>query len=88
VLGVPGMGATAVGHTTVIAPNVSDTQLKQDGHIPEGNASRSEPGPRADITSGNNPGLGTTGFPAVPGWDPRDRPGNPNFPSLRTALGL
>lgn len=23
-----------------------------------------------DITSGNNPGCGTDGFTAVPGWDP------------------
>lgn len=35
-----------------------------------------------DITSGNNPGCNTTGFEAVPGWDPVTGLGTPNFPKL------
>ena len=31
-----------------------------------------------DITSGNNPGCGTNGFTAVPGWDPVTGLGTPN----------
>ncbi|KAH9831173.1 peptidase S8/S53 domain-containing protein [Rhodofomes roseus] len=36
-----------------------------------------------DITSGNNPGCGTDGFSAQPGWDPVTGLGTPNFPKLR-----
>ena len=35
-----------------------------------------------DITSGNNPGCGTDGFTAVPGWDPVTGLGTPNYPKL------
>jgi len=35
-----------------------------------------------DITSGNNPGCGTQGFPAAVGWDPVTGLGTPNFPKL------
>jgi len=35
-----------------------------------------------DITSGKNPGCGTDGFTAVPGWDPLTGLGTPNFPKL------
>lgn len=35
-----------------------------------------------DITAGNNPGCGTTGFSAVPGWDPVTGLGTPDFPSM------
>ena len=35
-----------------------------------------------DITSGNNPGCGTSGFSAVPGWDPVTGLGTPNYPAL------
>lgn len=35
-----------------------------------------------DITSGNNPGCGTTGFEAVEGWDPVTGLGTPRFPEL------
>jgi tripeptidyl-peptidase-1 len=35
-----------------------------------------------DITSGNNPGCGTNGFSAVPGWDPVTGLGTPNFQKL------
>ncbi|KAJ7891371.1 subtilisin-like protein [Mycena olivaceomarginata] len=41
-----------------------------------------------DITSGSNPGCGTTGFPAKAGWDPVTGLGSPNYPKLRTAAGL
>ncbi|OCH90803.1 family S53 protease [Obba rivulosa] len=41
-----------------------------------------------DITSGSNPGCGTNGFPALPGWDPVTGLGTPNFSSLRTLAGL
>lgn len=35
-----------------------------------------------DITSGDNPGCGTNGFEAVPGWDPATGLGTPNFPAM------
>ncbi|KAL7281195.1 hypothetical protein ACG7TL_004503 [Trametes sanguinea] len=41
-----------------------------------------------DITSGNNPGCGTNGFPAEVGWDPVTGLGTPNYAKLRTAAGL
>ncbi|KAF9077859.1 subtilisin-like protein [Rhodocollybia butyracea] len=41
-----------------------------------------------DITSGSNPGCGTDGFPALPGWDPVTGVGSPNYPAMRKALGL
>ncbi|KAJ7765700.1 subtilisin-like protein [Mycena metata] len=41
-----------------------------------------------DITTGNNPGCGTTGFPAMAGWDPVTGTGSPNFLAMKTAAGL
>ncbi|KAI5118436.1 hypothetical protein M0805_009714 [Coniferiporia weirii] len=38
-----------------------------------------------DITNGDNPGCGTTGFPAVQGWDPVTGLGTPNFEKLLSA---
>jgi tripeptidyl-peptidase I len=35
-----------------------------------------------DITIGNNPGCGTNGFDAVPGWDPVTGLGSPNYEKL------
>ncbi|EJU01803.1 subtilisin-like protein [Dacryopinax primogenitus] len=35
-----------------------------------------------DIISGNNPGCGTDGFAAVPGWDPVTGLGTPNYPAM------
>jgi len=35
-----------------------------------------------DITTGNNPGCGTQGFYAAPGWDPVTGLGTPNYPKL------
>ncbi|EGO00782.1 hypothetical protein SERLA73DRAFT_71753 [Serpula lacrymans var. lacrymans S7.3] len=35
-----------------------------------------------DITMGDNPGCGTNGFNATPGWDPVTGLGTPNFPKL------
>lgn len=35
-----------------------------------------------DITSGSNPGCGTNGFNATPGWDPVTGLGTPNYPKL------
>ncbi|CDO77010.1 hypothetical protein BN946_scf184298.g37 [Trametes cinnabarina] len=35
-----------------------------------------------DITNGTNPGCGTDGFTAEPGWDPVTGLGTPNFPRL------
>ncbi len=32
-----------------------------------------------DITSGDNPGCGTNGFTAVPGWDPVSGLGSPDY---------
>ncbi|KAF7378371.1 Family S53 protease [Mycena sanguinolenta] len=41
-----------------------------------------------DITSGTNPGCGTNGFSAGPGWDPVTGLGTPNFEQLLAAVGL
>ncbi|KIM88350.1 hypothetical protein PILCRDRAFT_814248 [Piloderma croceum F 1598] len=46
------------------------------------------PGAFNDITTGNNPGCGTKGFPAAKGWDPVTGLGSPNYAALRTAAGL
>lgn len=35
-----------------------------------------------DITNGSNPGCGTIGFSAVPGWDPLTGLGTPNYPKM------
>ncbi|KAH9051638.1 subtilisin-like protein [Lactarius deliciosus] len=44
-----------------------------------------------DITSGSNPGCGTDGFTAIPGWDPVTGLGTPDFSGLlhvlRTSTG-
>ena len=40
------------------------------------------PGVFNDITQGNNPGCGTQGFSAVPGWDPVTGLGTPNYPKM------
>ncbi|KAH9020537.1 tripeptidyl peptidase I, isoform CRA_e [Lactarius deliciosus] len=39
-----------------------------------------------DIASGSNPGCGTDGFSALPGWDPVTGLGTPDFESCRTSL--
>jgi len=36
-----------------------------------------------DVTEGSNPGCGTDGFPASPGWDPVTGMGTPNFPKMK-----
>ncbi|KAA1477309.1 subtilisin-like protein [Dentipellis sp. KUC8613] len=41
-----------------------------------------------DITSGDNPGCNTNGFPAKAGWDPVTGLGTPNFAKLKAAVGL
>ncbi|EED77904.1 family S53 protease-like protein [Postia placenta Mad-698-R] len=41
-----------------------------------------------DITSGDNPGCNTNGFPAVTGWDAVTGLGTPNFAKLQAAAGL
>ncbi|KAK6984776.1 peptidase S53 domain-containing protein [Favolaschia claudopus] len=41
-----------------------------------------------DITTGNNPGCSTNGFPATKGWDPVTGLGTPNYAALRKAVGL
>ncbi|KAI0737695.1 tripeptidyl peptidase A [Daedaleopsis nitida] len=39
-----------------------------------------------DITTGNNPGCGTSGFNATKGWDPVTGVGTPNFQKLRAIV--
>ncbi|KAJ7731994.1 family S53 protease-like protein [Mycena metata] len=41
-----------------------------------------------DVSRGNNPGCGTSGFNATVGWDPVTGLGSPNYPKLRKAVGL
>ncbi|TCD71643.1 hypothetical protein EIP91_007390 [Steccherinum ochraceum] len=45
------------------------------------------PGAFNDITTGDNPGCNTNGFPAKAGWDPVTGLGTPNFPKLLAAAG-
>lgn len=45
------------------------------------------PGALNDVTSGCNPGCGTQGFCAVPGWDPVTGLGTPNFAKLANLSG-
>ncbi|EJD36853.1 subtilisin-like protein [Auricularia subglabra TFB-10046 SS5] len=42
----------------------------------------------SDVTRGSNPGCGTDGFEALPGWDPVTGLGTPNYAALRKAAGL
>ncbi|KAJ6630336.1 subtilisin-like protein [Mycena sp. CBHHK59/15] len=46
------------------------------------------PGAFNDVVTGNNPGCGTTGFPAMAGWDPVTGVGSPNFLLMKAAAGL
>ena len=46
------------------------------------------PGAFNDITTGDNPGCNTNGFPASKGWDPVTGLGTPNFAALKAAAGL
>jgi tripeptidyl-peptidase-1 len=39
-----------------------------------------------DVTEGNNPGCGSHGFSAAPGWDPVTGLGTPNYPALLDAF--
>ncbi|KAJ7775393.1 family S53 protease [Mycena metata] len=41
-----------------------------------------------DVSDGKNPGCSTSGFNATVGWDPVTGLGSPNYPKLRTAVGL
>lgn len=41
-----------------------------------------------DVVQGNNPGCGTNGFAAGPGWDPVTGLGTPNFSKLIAALEM
>ncbi|THH18975.1 hypothetical protein EW146_g2121 [Bondarzewia mesenterica] len=41
-----------------------------------------------DITTGDNPGCNTNGFPANSGWDPVTGLGTPNYATLKSAAGL
>jgi len=41
-----------------------------------------------DITSGSNPGCGTSGFSVVQGWDPVTGFGTPDFLKLQDLVGL
>ncbi|KAH9020209.1 subtilisin-like protein [Lactarius pseudohatsudake] len=41
-----------------------------------------------DITSGSNPGCGTGGFTAIPGWDPVTGMGTPDFLTLQHIIDL
>lgn len=64
-------------------------RLAQQGKGPLGFLNPLLYGPAAttftDITTGNNPGCGTNGFPATVGWDPVTGLGSPNFPALLAA---
>ncbi|KZP17031.1 family S53 protease [Athelia psychrophila] len=46
------------------------------------------PGAFNDITTGSNPGCGTSGFPAAKGWDPVTGLGSPNYTALLAAANV
>ncbi|TFY81696.1 hypothetical protein EWM64_g2315 [Hericium alpestre] len=41
-----------------------------------------------DVTRGHNPGCGTPGFNAVPGWDPISGVGTPIYSALKAFVGI
>lgn len=64
---------------------INERRLQQDkGPIGFVNtALYANPGVMTDIKLGNNPGCGTKGFSAVPGWDPLTGLGTPNFAQMQ-----
>ena len=42
--------------------------------------------PFFDVVTGSNPGCGTSGFHASPGWDPVTGLGTPNFTALAAVV--
>lgn len=44
------------------------------------------PGMFNDITVGSNPGCGTKGFPASPGWDPVTGLGTPDYEKMKAVF--
>ncbi|KAI0775012.1 subtilisin-like protein [Trametes elegans] len=78
--------------TAAILSGVNDARLavgkKPIGFINPTIYSKIGQGLFNDIVSGNNPGCGTDGFAAKPGWDPVTGVGTPNFPLLVTAFLL
>lgn len=81
-----------VGGTSASAPIVASivTLLNEERmHVGKGPLGFLNPifyaNPKAfnDITEGSNPGCGTDGFPAAPGWDPVTGLGTPDFEKLK-----
>ncbi|KAI0294255.1 subtilisin-like protein [Multifurca ochricompacta] len=86
---VSGTGASTAIFAGVIA--LLNNELEAVGKHPLGFLNPllySNPGVFTDITSGSNPGCGTNGFPATPGWDPVTGLGTPNYAALKKAVGL
>jgi tripeptidyl-peptidase I len=91
--GVAGMVAGTSCSTPIFASTVAliNDQLIAAGKSPLGFINPliyANPSAFNDITSGNNPGCNTSGFPATSGWDPVSGLGSPNFGALSTAAGL
>ncbi|RPD75592.1 family S53 protease-like protein [Lentinus tigrinus ALCF2SS1-7] len=80
-----GTSASSPGFASMVA--LINDQLLNAGKPPLGFLnpflySQAAAGAFNDITSGSNPGCGTEGFPALPGWDPVTGLGTPDFQKL------
>ncbi|KAF9035738.1 family S53 protease [Hymenopellis radicata] len=86
---VDGTSASSPIFASVVA--LVNDQLVQAGRAPLGFLNPflySNPDMFFDVLSGNNPGCGTDGFPAVQGWDAVTGLGTPNFAAMLKAAGL
>ncbi|OAA60408.1 protease s8 tripeptidyl peptidase [Niveomyces insectorum RCEF 264] len=78
-------GTSASAPTFASVLNLINEQRLQAGKAPVGFVNPvlyANPQVLNDITAGNNPGCGTKGFAAVPGWDPLTGLGTPNYPAM------
>lgn len=88
---VCGGSSTSVDGTSCSAPTFAGViSLLNDARLAAGKSTLgflnplffANPQMFTDITSGNNPGCGTNGFFAAPGWDPITGLGTPNFKAM------
>ncbi|KAF8340255.1 peptidase S8/S53 domain-containing protein, partial [Cantharellus anzutake] len=90
VIRVSGTSASTPTFAAIIA--LSNDALLSKGHGPLGFLNpwiySLKPGVLNDITTGSNPGCGTTGFNATRGWNPATGFGTPDLPRLLKALKL
>ncbi|KAJ4490304.1 subtilisin-like protein [Lentinula aciculospora] len=89
VIPVAGTSASSPIFASIVA--LLNDELMSNGKAPMGFMNPwiyAHPEAFNDIKNGSNPGCGTTGFPALEGWDPVTGVGSPNYQAMRKALGL